>query len=167
MHNIGDAPEAEFILAWVRGCDTEYGRPTVVESEDAPEGWEFVATGSFRSVWRSPSGVAYKVCHAAYDRQSSSEIANLKEAWERGVPDGCRLPRFNAFRVGDDEIVVAVELINGETLYSYDQSHSREATRHLYDLLRKIEDTFRLCDMHDENALVDENGLLVPVDFGA
>lgn len=163
MHNIGSVSEAEVILSWVRSSDEVYGRPGCAMREEAPEGWEFLGRGSFRSVWRSPSGIAYKVNHDDHDQQSRDEADNLREAWKRGVPDGCRLPEFNLLEIGE-EVVVAVEVINGSTLYEY--SSEGNGAGHLYDLLRKVENMFLLGDLHDENAMVDEDGLLVVVDFG-
>lgn len=162
MHNIGNITEAEEILFWVRGSSHEYGMPDCVRYESAPEGWEYVGHGSYRSVWRSPSGVAYKVNHGVVDHQNRDEVENLEEAWERGVPEGCRLPKFDLFEV-DEESVVAIELIRGTTLREC-RGVRRDS---LVSLLRKIERKFRLADLHTNNAIVDEDGLLVVVDFGA
>jgi RIO-like serine/threonine protein kinase len=163
MHSIGNEHDAQTILFWVRSHPKEYGRPSCVTRQQAPEGWEYVGRGSFRSVWRSPEGVAYKVGHYEDDYQSSEEVSKLKYAWEQEVPEGCRLPKFSAY-YPDNDIVVAVELIEGETLYEYGESSGPFGD--YYDLLQDIEDRFRLSDMHDENAIVDRDGYLVPVDFG-
>jgi len=163
MHSIGNDHDAHTILYWVRSHPKEYGRPSCVTRGEAPEGWEYVGRGSFRSVWRSPEGVAYKVGHYEDDYQSSEEVHKLTEAWEVGAPEGCRLPKFTPY-YPDDDIVVAVELIKGETLYEYGESSGPFGD--YYDLLNDIEDRFRLSDMHDENVMVDEDGYLVPVDFG-
>lgn len=163
MHSIGNEHDAQTILFWVRSHPKEYGRPKCVLSHSAPEGWRYLGNGSFRSVWLSPEGVAYKVNHSddPWDTQSEEEVNNLGRAWSRGPLEGCRLPKFHHYVV-DDEYVVAIEAISGVTLYEYEGPERDE----LYDLLREIEDTYRLGDMHDENALVDEDGYLVPVDFG-
>jgi len=163
MHNIGNEHDAQTILYWVRSHPNVYGRPSCVTRGDAPEGWEYIATGSFRSVWRSPEGVAYKVGHCEDDYQSCEEINNLKTAWERGVPEGCRLPKFTPYYPNDD-VVIAVELVRGETLY--DSGKSDGPFGDYYELLSEIEIKFNLGDLHDENAMVDEDGYLVPVDFG-
>lgn len=166
MHNIGNEEEARVIAAWVRSFDMECGVPTCAYNEEAPDGWEFLGRGSFRSVWLSPTGVAYKVSHHEhYQEQSEKELDNLGRAWAEYPPKGCRLPRFDGFTVGDDDLVVAIEKINGVTLYEYDRTN-REGRDRLYKLLHEIEDEYELADMHDENAIVDEDGLLVPVDFG-
>lgn len=162
MHNIGNITEAGEILSWVRRYSHEYGIPDCVRSESAPEGWAYVGHGSFRSVWRSPSGVAYKVNHTVEDCQNRDEVENLMEAWVRGVPEGCRLPRFDLFEV-DEESVVAVELIRGKVLRD---CRDRASWDVLVSLLRQVERKFDLCDLHTDNAIVDEDGLLVVVDFG-
>lgn len=173
MHSIGNARDAGVILAWVRSHrSSRYGKPDCVDSESAPEGWDFVGTGSFRSVWRSPEGVAYKVNHSGdYDSQSGDEVMHLEFAWNRQdeVPEGCRLPKFDEFRV-DEEIVVAIEHIIGVTLYEYsyrgmDGVHPNRDT--LYDRLYECENTYGLGDLHDENVIIESStGMLVPVDFG-
>jgi len=164
MHSIGNEHDALTILHWVRSFPREYGRPKCATSGEAPDGWQFLGKGSFRSVWLSPEGVAYKVEHdPGYSYQSDEEINNLTEAWKRGPLEGCRLPQFERYVVGDDDLVVAIEAIKGDTLYEYDGPEDRDD---LYDLLRECEDYYRLGDLHDENAMVDEEGYLVPVDFG-
>jgi RIO-like serine/threonine protein kinase len=159
MHNIGNEADAKFILEWVskgrKSCD--------VPSAKAPEGWEFLGRGSFRSVWRSPEGVAYKVNHSAYDSQSRSEVRNLRRAWLKKTPKGCRLPRFAEYRPAG-EVVVAMEVIKGKTLHAkYGYPDCLNYHREEY---RSIERTYRLDDMHEQNVMIDEDGLLVPVDLG-
>lgn len=163
MHSIGNEHDAQTILFWVRSHPKEYGRPSCVTRGQAPEGWEYIGKGSFRSVWRSPEGVAYKVDHAddPWDTQSETEVNNLGQAWSRGPLEGCRLPKFQHYVV-DDEYVVAIEAITGVTLYEYEGPGRGK----LYSLLNEIEDAYRIGDMHDENAIVDRDGYLVPVDFG-
>jgi hypothetical protein len=163
MQGIGNAEDARLIREWVRGSDSLYGMPEVVEQGHAPEGWSYVGSGMCRSVWRSPEGVAYKVCHSAiHDSQQISEAANLQVAWTKEAPEGCRLPRFNSFDI-NDEIIVAMELIKGRRLRD---SHPNKRG-HFYEVMRDVTDVFRLRDMHDENVIVEEGTeLLVPVDFG-
>lgn len=165
MHSIGNERDAQTILSWVRSHSGEYGVPSCVESNEAPEGWKYVGMGSFRSVWCSPEGVAYKVEHSTtgWSYQSAHEVGNLKFAWEKDMPYGCRLPRFEEFLV-DDETVVAMELIKGVRLYDYGKTDGPFGD--YYDMMELIERRLRLTDMHDENVMVDEDGYLVPVDFG-
>lgn len=171
MHSIGNAHEAQTIAKWVRSFKRECGRPLCVIHAQAPEGWEFLAAGSFRSVWLSPSGIAYKVSHRDNDQyQSEEEVIHLGRAWSRGVPEGCRLPKFEKYITEDDELVVAIERIKGRTLYEHcyrgGSGRCSPSGQDYYDLLGEIKNDLRLNDLHDENAMVDEDGLLVPVDFG-
>lgn len=162
MHGIGNEHDAQTIYFWVASQRREYDKPLCAYSEEAPLGWEYVASGSFRSVWRSPEGIAYKVNHhKQYSRQSSAEVENLGRVWKEGAPSGCRLPKFGEFRV-DGETIVAIEYIKGVRLYDYGGDDKED----MYELLREIEYELNLGDMHDENALVDDDGLLVPVDLG-
>lgn len=163
MHNIGNEHDAQTILHWVRDHSSEYGLPSCVEQESAPYQWEFIGHGSFRSVWLSPEGVAYKVDHSSgrWDGQCREEIDNLKKAWEKGVIDGTRLPKFSEYGFGG-EVVVAIELIKGSTLGRYSGD-----SRDYYSLMREVEYRYDLCDIHVENVMVDEEGLLVPIDFGS
>lgn len=165
MHSIGNREDAQAILSWVRGFEVKYGRPkcTWRSQAHAPEGWEFLGSGCARSVWRSPAGVAYKVGHQKGSYQNEQEIKNLAWAWNEEVPAGCRLPRFDRFEV-DDETVIVIEAIEGMTLSEYSRKH--DSSNGYYSLMNEIEHRFRLGDMHDENCLVDKDGLLVPVDFG-
>lgn len=164
MHSIGNHRDAQTILDWVRSHPEQYGKPTCVDEEYAPDGWEFVGSGSFRSVWLSPEGVAYKVEHSrTYQRQSEAEIESLQRAWGGGEPPrGCRLPKFQSYSIAG-EFIVAVELIRGSTLYRYKGPMDRVG---LYDAMQLCETRYHLRDLHDENVVVDENGILVPVDWG-
>lgn len=164
MHNIGNFHDAQAILCWVRESPAgDWGIPPRVLDKDAPNGWEYVGRGSYRSVWRSPEGVAYKVAHRnSRWNQCLEEITNLKAAWEYGAIKGVRLPRFNSFEI-DGELVVALELIEGERLCDYEGYDYEE----LMCLMGDIEDEYGLGDMHDQNCIVDTDGLLVPIDFGS
>ena len=166
MHSIGNEHDAQTIAYWVRSYPGEYGRPKCITRGEAPEGWQLLGWGSFRSVWLSPEGVAYKVSHDPdYRYQSDEEIYKLGEAWRRGPLEGCRLPQFERYVVGGDDLVVAIERVRGVTLYEYGGRESPLGLDY-YDLLSDIEDAYHLSDMHHKNALVDEDGYLVPVDFG-
>jgi len=163
MHSIGNESDAHLILEWVRSYPREYGRPVCVVRGEAPEGWEYIGRGSFRSVWKSPEGVAYKVGHYQDEDQSTEEVYNLRQAWREGAPKGCRLPQFSAY-YPDGDIVIAIELVEGETLDSHGGSSGPFGD--YYDLLNECEDRFHLGDLHGENAIVDKDGYLVPIDFG-
>lgn len=163
MHGIGNEQDARTIVEWLRSDRSDYGLPSRAAQGKAPEGWEYLGRGSFRSVWRSPEGVAYKVNHSTYDAQSVRELENLRRAWLKKTPKGCRIPRFEEYRVGK-EVVVAMEVIKGVTLYAkYGYPGYLEHKREEY---HSISNVYRLSDMHEENVMEDEDGLLVPVDFG-
>lgn len=165
MHDIGNFHDAQTILHWVRSHPVEYGRPSCVEDESAPYGWEFVGKGSYRSVWRSPEGVVYKVGHDNWaHNQCSEEIRRLKEAWSIEAPEGVRLPRFNSFEV-DGEVIPVMEAVEGTTLCKWSSKNRYNQSRY-HELMRVMEIRFRLYDMHDENCMVDLDGFLVPIDFG-
>ena len=166
MHGIGNYHDAQTILQWVRESgEGEYGRPSCVEDEEAPLGWEYIGKGSARSVWRSPEGVAYKVAHAAEQAyQNGNEVEYLKDAWRKKAPKGCRLPRFSGFDV-NDEVIVAMESINGHRLYDYVYELGNDRGDY-YDRMIRCEMRFGLIDLHDENVMIDAGGILVPVDFG-
>jgi len=162
-NSIGNAKDAESILIWVRWTgltrnDCEMGR-----IPETPEGWTYVGHGSYRSVWLSPEGVAYKVNHnPRWCRQTEEELEKLVDAWEMETPEGCRLPKFDRFEV-DDETVVAIEYIKGLRLIDVPRDRDE-----LYDLLEECQDHYRLRDLHDENVIIEEGtGYLVPVDLGA
>lgn len=162
MHGIGNEHDAQTILFWVRSHDAKYGYPSCVNHEEAPLGWTYLGSGSFRSVWLSPEGVAYKVNHKShYDYQSSDEIENLERFWKSGTLPGCRLPKFSSFTV-DREPVIAVERVHGVTLHEY-EGVDRDR---FYDLMHDVTQELRLRDMHDENVMVDRDGTLVLVDLG-
>ena len=163
MHGIGNFHDAQTILHWVRahGSSDRWNKPVCVLDKSAPQGWEFVGTGSDRSVWRSPEGVGYKVQHNDYG-QCAGEIVKLKEVWSEGPIDGIRLPQFESYEVGD-ELVVAIELIDGLTLGKYRGPDEDD----FYNLMHKVERKYHLWDMHEENCMVEiSTGKLVPVDFG-
>ena len=98
--------------------------------------------------------------------QCSEEINRLKEAWSIEAPEGVRLPRFNSFEV-DGEVVPVMEVVKGETLSRWNRRQLDRSLRSKYrELMRLVEQKFRLWDMHDENCMVDLDGFLVPIDFG-
>lgn len=164
MHSIGNFHDAQTILQWVRSHPVEYGRPSCVEDKSAPLGWEYVGKGSHRSVWRSPEGVVYKVGHHDGYNQCTEEITKLKEAWSIEAPEGVRLPRFNSFEV-DGEVIPVMEAVEGTTLCRW-SIKNRDNRSKYRQLMRLVEQKFRLRDMHDENCMVDLDGYLVPIDFG-
>lgn len=168
MDPVGTLEEAQLILDWVEdGGEGIYNRPEVVEANHAPEGWKYLGSGSFRSVWRSPSGVAYKVMHGqGYGSNGNQEeYENLREAWKKAheLPCGVRLPKGFLYSPGD-KTVMAMEVVKGKTLGDY-YGHGRDE---FYTLLGICGDKLRLWDMHGDNAMVSEDDhRLVLVDLGS
>lgn len=171
MHGIGNDHDAQTILFWVRGHNRDdYNRPSCIINGEAPQGWEYLGTGSYRSVWLSPEGVAYKVSHNTWDDQSSSELNKLAEVWQNPdrLPARCRVPRFERYEV-DGESVVAVERVKGETLGDlyYSNKIDRDDYRFYAEALRVFESRFQVWDMHTDNAMIDsETSDLIVVDLG-
>ena len=166
MSTIGNYEDARFILEYVRVSPTWEGKPLVAANGDAPFGWGYVGSGSFRSVWRSPEGVAYKVQHRLDGWQGNGEeYQNLQSAVGCDLPDDVRLPEADLYEIdvkGGTEHVIAMELIHGDLLDYYDGDNCQA----LHDTLRRCESILGLGDLHGENAVVDDSGVLVIVDFG-
>ncbi len=162
MHEIGNYHDALTIRTWVRESGDDY-LPRCSLTREAPEGWTFMGRGSYRSVWRSPEGVAYKVSHnTRYHDQQGDEAKALKRAWEEIEPlEGCRVPKFNQFDV-NDELILAVEAIDGTTLDEY-KGDDRDV---YYEMLHALEQHYRVGDLHNENVMIDSGGQLVIVDLG-
>lgn len=166
MDKIGNAVDAQLILDWTRAGAYRFGRSDRVRDGEAPEGWEYIDAGSFRSVWVSPEGVAYKVTHdPGHTAPNENEWCSLKAAWTSKLPMGVRLPRAFLFDLeweGRAECVVAMERIEGPLLYDYEGDRRGE----YYASLSACETLLDLWDLHDENAVVDiVSGDIVIVDF--
>lgn len=161
---IGNYEDAKLIHDWVYDSGECYGRPMVVEDGKAPEGWDYIGQGTFRSVWRSPGGVAYKVQHQKRSMQSNDEeYANLEQARSCDLPEMVRLPEAALFDFGDVSII-AMELIDGPRLFDYDGPDEDD----YYDAIHACQAILRLDDLHDENCVVDTwGGKVVIVDLGA
>lgn len=185
MDMLGNREEAEALRTWIRGFELRYGKPSVLEgwrkAKATLPGWEFLGCGSYRSVWRSPLGVAYKVQHYLNDGSNSNsrEWNILKEAEKKTPPQGVRLPRAQIWcdcngghtgthwgvRCQAVDAVMAMECVAGEILYRYDCPADEKAR--LEVLMWSCGRIFNLKDMHDENVMVEkETGVLIPVDFG-
>jgi len=166
---VGNARDAEFIHEWVRSHMNDWSRPSDEAKENPPEGWEYLGSGSFRSVWRSPDGVAYKVQHRPTSGQSNeSEWVSVQQAYTKPAPAGTRLPLCSFYERGNRmDGVMAMECIAGSTLdefYGGDFYHIPDVAR---DLMWNLETTYGLGDMHEQNVMVeDETELLIPIDFG-
>lgn len=167
MHGIGNVSDATLIRTWVRDSPkrSKWGRPDCVHKGYAPEGWKYLGSGSFRSVWLSPEGVAYKVLHTPedYDNQQRGELDCLARAWEIELPARCRVPKYQPY-VFEGEIITAVERINGKTL---DDSYGEDDYDEFATIKSIASRRLGLQDMHGDNCMVDENTReLVLVDLG-
>lgn len=167
-NGIGNIEHARQIFAWLEDDprDSLWDIGVRTRNRIAPGGWSYLSRGSFRSAWVSPDGVVYKVSHDTYSsrRENGRERDNLVNAWHRGAPEGCRLPRWSAFDVGGDGLVLAMELIKGRLLVDL---RAEEGSERLYKLRSACEIKFNLMDLHGHNLIVEEGtGLLVPIDFG-
>lgn len=164
---IGNEQDATFINSWVHE-NMEHGRPSLYSRENPPEGWEFVGKGSYRSVWKSPEGVLYKVQHYA-GGDNMREWRNYQRIVEdaRIIP-GCRIPKMSYIPIGDGrEGIIAAECINGRTVQWYYDEDSDAYPDEYSDLVFEMETKWRLGDLHMENVMVDEDsGELVAVDLG-
>lgn len=160
---IGSREDADLIRDWVYSSGERGGRPRAVWDGEAPEGWDYIGSGSFRSVWRSPDGIAYKVQHSVRSSQSNEEeYNNLERARSCDLPGLARLPSAALFDFGDVSII-AMELIDGPRLSNYYGPDREE----FYEAVAHCETRLRLVDLHDENCVVDiHSGKVVIVDLG-
>lgn len=173
MNVLGNSQDAKLIYQWVHGQRDKrdpyaYSRGSM----GAPEGWEFLGYGSFRSAWRSPEGVCYKVEHYysgwANDSDNSKEYKNWSR-WSREciLPERVRLPDLTYFENGGKP-VIAMECVKGVTLTAWRRRPGNEGGYEAYrKLMFKAEDEMDgMCDMHGENVMVEEEtGDLVVVDL--
>ncbi len=166
---LGNSQDAKFITEWARGCPDGsnrrfYGGPM-------PEGWKFIGYGSFRSVYLSPEGVAYKV--QQYYSQYSWDNVGEYQNWQRihrecEFPEGVRLPDLTLYENGGKP-VVAMEYVRGMTLADFNRScqgDEQDKYRRYRGLMVECGYGFNLLDMHEENVMVDEeSGDLVVIDI--
>lgn len=170
---IGNAEDARIIFdavnAWKRPF---YGAH--YEDCPLPEGWSFLGNGSYRSVWCSPSGVAYKVAHDEDGCDNADEYENyVRIMQECDLPEGTRVPACTLHEVEEDRWIIAVEKVNGKTVAAYQDELSdeigwdeaKEKCKPIYKLMNELEQETCIWDMHSENAMIDENGMVVFVDL--
>lgn len=167
MEEVGNSADAAFIHDWVieeRGIRT---RTTERMQKNPPEGWSFLGEGAYRSTWRSPDGVAYKVQHQydGYGQDNEGEYSKLRQAWECEPLKGVRLPKGSLYTLPNDHSVMAMECVAGKTVSArWDYWNTPE---HVSDLMEEIGDRYSLFDVHSENVMYDdETEEVVPVDFG-
>lgn len=161
--SVGNAEEARFIHQWVRSMVGEGFAPSRGVTDNPPEGWDFLGVGSFRSTWRSPTGVAYKVQHSSESHQGNELEYRVAVRLMSAEPlEGVRFPACSLFPVIDGEDVIAMECVKGVTLCEFDHWSRGD----LYGRMYSAESHYGLRDIHDENVMVEvDTGTLVIVDL--
>lgn len=133
-----------------------------------PDGWQFLGHGSYRSVWLSPEGVCYKVEHEyhPYSSDNAKEYRNWRD-WTRNciLPEGTRIPNLTYYELSGRP-VIAMERVNGETLFDAKYFIPEEEIARFRDLMYELEEELGSLDIHDENVMVDYGTMeLVIVDL--
>lgn len=161
MEQLGSAENAAFIKDYVRRVWGE-SRPCPLDEEGVPEGWTYLGSGSFRSVWCGPDGVAYKVQHKEQQRQSNErEYLEVQRVLQCDPLPHVRIPKCSYY---PDSDVVAMERVKGKTLT--DQFGWR-IPAHLEYSYYNLNIHYNLTDTHSENVMYDPaTDELVPVDIG-
>lgn len=95
-------------------CDDEEDEEGyVVASLSAEDGWVHLGSGCYRSVWLSPSGIAYKVQVATWSDSNMQEIMTYTDSPRVSTCGRVRLPRMRGIDVpGTTCPVLAVEYID-------------------------------------------------------
>ena len=162
---IGNEADARFIRDWYRETTgSSYGDAP----RNVPEGWEYVSSGCYRSVYlHVASGAVYKIERdPGYGGQSNDDEANnLRKYRFRKMPKGCRFPRWALYDLGGGDNVMAMEYFT-HLLNRYSR-YNENGSRH-WENLRKIQNVLRdLWDLHGANLAVDQTTEeLVPIDLG-
>jgi hypothetical protein len=90
IESVGTLDEAMELWESVRG--RSYGN-----NAEPPEGWEYIDSGGTRMVFKSPTGVCYKVCHEyeGYDKSHNDvEHNNFRRIEREGkLPKNWRVPK--------------------------------------------------------------------------
>lgn len=121
-----------------------------------PKGWKYLASGCYRTVYLSPSGVVYK-CETGANGANRREYENYVKLLSRKLPEGVRLPRLTYFREYGIIAMEAFEDTLADAPYDarYDRIHG--------EMRRQIP----IKDLHTYNVMIDRKGeMLVPVDLG-
>lgn len=165
MDKIGNAMDARLI----RNVFNDYQTSSEVnactpESCPLPDGWSYVSSGAFRSVFRSPDGVGYKVERKRHKRDSSDNLreynASIRIRKECVEIPGVRIPEMTYYELDNNDPVIAVEFIDGKTLYGHGDPDGK-----YQPLIERLETEWRIWDTHGFNLMVDKDESLVLVDI--
>jgi len=163
---IGNEVDARFIRDWYREMT---GNAYSDAPRRTPEGWEYVSSGCYRSVYlHVKSGVVYKIeREPGYSggQTNRGEFNNLRQFRFKRLPKGCRFPRWMFFDFGDGDDIIAMEYFT-HLLNRYSR-YNEQGFKH-WENLRKIQNVLRgLWDLHGANLAVDQTTEeLVPIDLG-
>jgi hypothetical protein len=166
MDMIGNAKDAELIHYWHHDI-REDG-----EWETAPEGWEYLGEGCYRTAYLSPDGVVYKVQQTeGYSWQSNN---GEWEQWKRLFLN-CRMPKhtrlpwmyFHALTGRGDLGVIATERFNRSLGSCSRYDYKQKGDLDYWSLLEEVRYATGLGDLFGDNLMIDEeNKMLVPTDLG-
>lgn len=160
---IGNAEEAEFIHYWYHAKWDQF-------SETAPEGWEYLGEGCYRTAYLSPTGVVYKVQQSESGGWQTN--AGEWEVWKRlyfgcKMPVHSRLPKmyYHALAGRENLGVMASERFN-KSLGDY-PAYARQDETDYWSVLDSVRKATGVSDLYSTNLMIDEeNKLLVPIDLG-
>lgn len=140
---------------------------TFVGVRQLPNGWKFLAQGSYRKAFLSPSGVVYKRQHAPHLTSNREEYDNVRRI--QSIPlDGWRVPDTELYSVGGEDII-AMEFVNGENDPYCDadwggcdcgKPDGKCVTEHWQAPI----DSWSMYDLSSDNVIVDDNGVRVLID---
>ena len=157
MEILGNAQDARLISDFIRAVpERKYG------NKGAPNGWEFLGYGSFRSAWRSPDGVCYKVEHyySDYESDNGCEYQNWRKWCKYELPEGVRIPSLTYYE-NNGRPVVAMECVKGRTLSQWASDNCLPFNDGTYleyrSLMREAGRVVGSADMHVENVMIDED----------
>lgn len=125
-------------------------------------GWEYIASGCYRHVYRAPSGVVYKVvCSDWYSYESNPNQVELDLLTEHR--DKVWAPKVYGWFI-NEQPVVAMEYVDGYHApwsYEIDELELTEAQR---ELVRDAEQF--IGDLHGENVMIVDHFTIKVVDAG-
>jgi hypothetical protein len=164
---LGNEENARFIRDWYLDVMREYYSGDNDRRREAPEGWRRLGAGCYRQVYlHVETSVVYKVEHNYRDgwQSNKGEAQNIRKLMFTRLPKGCRLPRYQLFRL-DGKAVIAMEyfekLLREFSMYG-------DSGRDYWTAKTEMLNAVNLSDMHASNVAVDEiNKQIVPIDLGA